>query len=569
MAAVATDAQSPEYLATEAITRWQTGEPADVQQLLLQHPQLRRYKSLVLDLALEEFCQRRAGGEELDLDVFSRRFPTYQSSLRRLLEVQSYLDKHPSLLPEEPIAWPEPGSDFLGFPLREELGRGAFARVYLATEPRLANRLVALKVSAGGMQEAERLAKLRHPNIVPVYRVEQDLQTQLTAVCMPYLGRATLCDVLDLAFGGVEPPTKADMILAAARMGADSAGAQTEEPDMRLRGATYIDGVLHLGEQLAIALDYTHRAGIYHLDLKPSNVLLTPVGRPMLLDFNLSVDHEATTTRIGGTLPYMSPEQIRASLLGDSQAEVDQRSDVFSLGVILYELLGDGLPFGALPWQPMLHGLGEHLLERQSRGPRPLSVRNPQVDPRLARVIERCLSFEAHQRPQTAAELASQLHAQLGLLSRSRRWLRRHRTLVYTGVLLAAGLAGAAAGHSYTRDPYWVRMYRQGLAYSERADYPNAIDCFTSSLAAHPNQLDVLIARARARECQNEFLPALEDYRNAYGIEPSPDLAARCAYCLSERGLHSEAIPLYEVAAAGGIESAEPLHEPGGLPRLL
>jgi serine/threonine protein kinase/Tfp pilus assembly protein PilF len=549
------EAPSPERLAEEAIKRWKAGEAADAQELLRRHPQLRRRKSLVLDLALEEFCQLQAAGQEPDLDAFARRFPTYCASLRHLLVCHSYAESHPSLGDDDEAGFPALGTEFLGFPLLEELGRGAFARVYLAVEPRLGNRRVALKVSPRGMQEAERLAKLRHANIVPIYRVEQDPQTQLTAVCMPYLGRATLCDVLDLAFAQPELPGAARLILDAVRPGDSAAGLKFDEPDPFLQRGTYIDGVLHLARQLAAALHSTHQAGIYHLDLKPSNVLLTPGGRPMLLDFNLSLERDVAATRIGGTLPYMSPEQVRASLMGDLHVQVDHRSDVFSLGVILYELLTDCSPFGSLPWKLMPHQAGEHLLELQECGPRPLS-RNGQVDGALARLIERCLSFDAAARPQTAGDLADQLHAQLGPLPRSRRWAHRHRKLVYTGVLLAAGIGGAATGYAYSRDPYWVRMYREGLAHAERAEHDKAIESFTSSLDANPNQYDVLIARARAQKLNQEYMLALADYRDAARLNPSTRLTIKKAYCSSRVGAYDTAIALYETAIKEGIENA-------------
>ena len=100
----------------------------------------------------------------------------------------------------------EAGPDFLGYRLVSELGRGAFGRVFLAHELAIGNRQVALKVALRGADEAVVLGKLRHPNIVPVYSVHWDDTTGLAAFCMPYLGRATLWDVLERAFSGGGPP---------------------------------------------------------------------------------------------------------------------------------------------------------------------------------------------------------------------------------------------------------------------------------------------------------------------------------------------------------------------------
>ena len=78
-----------------------------------------------------------------------------------------------------------------------------------------------------------------------------------------------------------------------------------------LPGAISSNGVLHLGAQMSRALAFAHSKGVVHRDLKPSNVLMTPSGKPMLLDFNLSYDQQTSGTRVGATLPYAAPEQLR------------------------------------------------------------------------------------------------------------------------------------------------------------------------------------------------------------------------------------------------------------------
>src|SRR5262249_35868300 len=142
------------------------------------------------------YCRRVDGGESIDPDEFCARHPGSQSSLEKLLRAHRFLEEHPDLLVEKPVVWPELGDKFLGCVLTGELGRGAFARVYLATQPALGNRLVALKVSRGGGAEANLLGRINHANIVPVYSVEEDA-AGLTGVCMPYVGSATLHQVLD------------------------------------------------------------------------------------------------------------------------------------------------------------------------------------------------------------------------------------------------------------------------------------------------------------------------------------------------------------------------------------
>src|SRR5262245_13056106 len=249
-------------------------------------------RSAVLNAAYDEYCRRRDGGEALDPDEFCARFPNFRTSLHGLLRAHQFFQENPELVAQlGPAQWPEVGGTFLGFALRHELGRGTFARVFLAAETALGDRPVAVKVSQHGGVEAETLGRLRHPNIVPVHSVQEDPVTSLTAVCMPYLGSATLCDVLDYADASPAGRHWAAGILRVVL----NAGPAEEAPEASgrapavLRYGTFVDGVLHLAVQLADALAFVHGRGFCHGDLKPSNVLLSPDGRPMLLDFNLSV----------------------------------------------------------------------------------------------------------------------------------------------------------------------------------------------------------------------------------------------------------------------------------------
>src|SRR5262249_51962006 len=153
------------------------------------------------------------------------------------------------------------------------------------------------------------LGPIRHPNIVPVYSVRSDPLRGLVAVCMPFLGAATLGDVLACWRRG--RPTRGAAILeaVAARLTAEVPESECAV-DEQLRGS-YAGAVACIGAQLADALQFIHERRIYHRDLKPSNVLLTPGGRPMLLDFNLCDNFLAGRAGPGGgTVPYMSPQQV-------------------------------------------------------------------------------------------------------------------------------------------------------------------------------------------------------------------------------------------------------------------
>ncbi len=546
--------------ASEVKSRWRRGEHADVAAVLEEYPELKQHKSVVLDLACSEYFQRLDQGEPLDAETFSSRFPAFQRSLFLLIEVQRMLGHDASFSAiEENVPWPELGEDFLGFSLRAELGRGTFARVFLASQPALGDRPVALKVAWQGGKEAEVLGRLRHPNIVPVYSVQEDPETGLTAVCMPYLGRATLGDVLDRAFADSRPPTRARVVLEAIANLHDTELAETASPDRILRTGSYVDGVIHLAVQLADALAYTHARGICHHDLKPPNVLISTDGRPLLLDFNLSFDERTNASRFGGTIPYMAPEQLRLMVLEppDCPGHADPRSDLFSLGVILYEMLSGALPFGLVRWSRSLEETARLLAEQQAKGPQPLREKNRQVDSRLAQTIEKCLALDPDCRPQSAAALGASLRNHLAPIRRSRRWVGHHRKPVLGILLTLLALALCWGVFLAFRPPYNVRQLRRGLEYYDLGKYELAIESFDKAIRAAPEDSgDTIIARGRTYLKLNDPRMAFGDFHAAFAQQPSGDSAAGMGYCLSQLRYHKEAIEYYQVAASMGDASA-------------
>lgn len=356
---------------------------------------------------------------------------------------------------------PKAGDTYLGFKLVEELGRGAFAKVFLAQQEILAGRQVALKITFRPTREAERLARLQHTNVVPVYSVHSAPPAQV--ICMPYLGRVTINDLLR-AFRQEHPSREAgNRRTSGTRKGASTAATGSAVEAQNLSADpnptttdTFVGSpvpligrvpqVLQLLAKLADGLAHAHTRGILHLDLKPANVLLADTGEPMLLDFNLSFDTtSAQRDIVGGTVPYMAPEQL-VDLRSRGRGKVDGRTDLYSLGVMAYEMLTGAVPF---PISAKALTDFDALISARRAGAPPLREKNPAVTPAVEAIVRKLLDPDPARRYQTAADLKTDIDRHLAnqpllfarepsLRERAAKWRRRNPRLL--GRLVAAAL---------------------------------------------------------------------------------------------------------------------------------
>ena len=317
------------------------------------------------------------------------------------------------------------GDTFLGFQLVEELGQGAFARVFLARQESLAGRLVALKVTLRPTREAERLARLQHTNVVPVYSVHNAPPVQV--ICMPYLGRRTVADVIRTyrddnsvreQGGRRTSGTRAARSTNVADSSAAPKSSTTRTAAQPIRvvpgdGPDLIGdpaAVLKVLSQLAAGLAHAHDRGILHLDLKPANVLLPDCGDPMLLDFNLSFDTtSADRELVGGTVPYMATEQL-LDLRTRGRGQIDARTDLYSLGVMAFEMLTGSVPFPASS-KDLIDMDG--LIEQRRQQPPSVRKLNSAVSPAIEAIIHKLLAPEPANRYQSANDLKTDIDRHL------------------------------------------------------------------------------------------------------------------------------------------------------------
>jgi len=258
-----------------------------------------------------------------------------------------------------------------------ELGRGGMGIVYKAEDTKL-HRSVALKVLSAHLlsseddrarfyREARAAAQLNHPNIATVYAVDEILDDRGDPnpfIAMEYVEGRTLREVID------DGPLK-------------------------------LDDAIRIASEIASALHAAHEKDIVHRDVKSANVMLTETGSVKVLDFGLAKTAQSTMlTKTGstlGTAAYMSPEQA-------STGNVDRRTDIWSLGVVLYEMIAGKLPFGAAYEQAVVYSI-------LNEDPEPLTAVRTGVPVELERIVTKCLMKDPKLRYQHADELAVDLRA--------------------------------------------------------------------------------------------------------------------------------------------------------------
>lgn len=369
-----------------------------------------------LEAVLDRYLQELADGRQPDQESYLRCYPELAESLRGVFKTLDFVEATSRALNASQL---ERGQQLGEYRIVREVARGGMGVVYEAIQTSL-NRRVALKVLPAGVllsssaperfgREAATAGRLHHTNIVPVYAVGQE--QGIHYYVMQYIEGRSLAEHLVRLRQAATPP-----------------------------GRDYFRRVARWGQQAAEALDYAHNEGIVHRDVKPSNLLLDARDNVWITDFGLArVDALTTITAAGdvlGTARYMSPEQARGS-----HSRVDARTDIYSLGATLYELLA---------LRPAFDGESrEVVLNRITfADPPPLRELNSTIPRDLETIVTKCMEKEPERRYARARDVAEDCRRFLDgepirarrtlLVVKAARAVRRHRWKTLAAALVAA-----------------------------------------------------------------------------------------------------------------------------------
>jgi serine/threonine protein kinase/tetratricopeptide (TPR) repeat protein len=457
----------------------------------------------VLARLVEEVADRLRAGEAVDLEEYAGRHPERAEELRRLLPALELLAAAGSGQDGPgPLTAAEDGSvplrGLLGdFRILREVGRGGMGVVYEAEQLSLGRR-VALKVLplAATMDprhlqrfhnEARAAAGLHHPHIVPVYAVGCERGVHYYA--MQFIEGKSLAGLIaaqDVASRGGQPPgagVEATDHGASPGEGpptralADTRTGAAAPTDVAPRDAAYFRRIAEWGTQAAEALEHAHALGIVHRDVKPANLIADGQGKLWVTDFGLArTVTDAGLTMSGdllGTLRYMSPEQALAR-----HGLVDHRTDIYSLGATLYELLTG---------RPAVEGQDRQVILKRiaDEEPRPPRALDRGVPTDLETIVLKAMAKEPAERYPSGRELADDLGLWLrgapiqarpvSRLSRLWRWCRRNRAVAGLAAAVTVLAIGSIVGLSTATAVVWREQKATKTALAEaQANYARA-----------------------------------------------------------------------------------------------
>ena len=372
-----------------------------------------------LDDVLAEAMERWLAGEAAEAEAILAAHPEHADVLRARLRDLGQMWAGPATAGTL-AAQPKPRAELVGgtrlgeFVVERELGRGGMGVVYVAVQESLKRR-VALKVIPQAaalspltrqrfVREAEAMASLAHPNLVPVFAAGES--AGMLYIAMELVDGVSLTHVLEAMRGHrqARPGAVWRAVVGGDASALPAEGRAPNDGSPRVGGLdrAYVEACCRMAEGVARGLHYAHERGVVHRDVKPGNILLSREGQPRLLDFGLASistqPHVTVSGQFFGTPYYVSPEQAQGKL-----AEIGPRSDVYSLGATLYECLTLSPPFDA----PSTSEVLTQVVHAQARPPRRVDRSVPRD---LSTIVMTALEKAPADRYDSADAFAADVH---------------------------------------------------------------------------------------------------------------------------------------------------------------
>ena len=470
------------------------------------------------DALLDDVLAQHRQGYKTDLEDLCNEYPEFADDIRELL---------PSILVMEGVKGVSPGpaktklKKIAGYRIISEIGHGGMGVVYEAEHDGLGRR-VALKVLSNRLansgeaaerfrREGRAIARLHHTNIVPLFEVG-DEDGQLFLAMQLISGRSLYDVIRELrsdANRGV-PGGQTDLLKPDSKLSSTSSlRIRALSSDSSLTGAVsdvgsgthrnrHVRSIAQIGQQIAVALAYAHERGVIHRDIKPSNLLLDHNGVVWLTDFGLAKTDEDDLTQSGdfvGTLKYMAPERFHG--------DCDARSDVYAVGLTLYELLSTRAAFESSDRLKMIYLI-------TTSEPLALRAINPTIPRDLETIVLKAMDKDPQRRYRTAQALADDLDCYLhdkpikarrhSIRERFVRWSRRNRSLavsivattvmaIVAIVVLAVSLRTARIATAEAKDFAAQALLTQADAAFDDQRFQSAVVLAAASLEAAPSEI--------------------------------------------------------------------------------
>lgn len=521
----------------------------------------------LIEQAVQKFLDNHLQGQKLDIDEFVKQYPGLEEKIKQRIKSLHKIDGlFASLLKSDESDFNDsiPQHNLIGqklgdFQILRLIGQGGMGAVFLARQVSL-DREVALKVISDisgahkksierFRREAKVLAKISHPNIVPIYEIGE--QGPYAYFAMEYVSGVSLDKILS-SIKQSQPSEKASVVMKKC-LEAKSVIYDKEQSGPGAEIDTdYIVNISRVIIDIASALEHAHKNGVLHRDIKPSNILITSDGVSKLVDFGLAkAETEQTITISGeffGTPSYVAPEQIQ------NPEVVDCRADVYSLAATFYECLTLHAPFEG-------NTVNKTLVDVISKPPVAPKKYCPRLSADFNTVLLHALEKSPDDRYSTASDFSADIENLLefkpikakrpSITTRAYKTLRRNPLKVVVVVIsILVILLGYFLFSNYTqkRNKATARKLEAIAArYFVSGDYTEALKYYKKAIAQYPFNAETYSVMGTTYQQLKQYPQAIEAYKQAIAIEPYYTVAINSiGNIYYSEGRYEEAIEMYQ-----------------------